>query len=430
MVFARINNVRFDKSGCKLMKVRHEDTNSDISNAINHINKLRWLLKHRIKKKVTIGLVLESLTKNDAIGNNFLKRKLVLDEMGFNTSPIVGYTNIWEFRDYQIFLRNILDILNYKSLKKLYSNPVKYLPRARSYINPFDAKKKIPDCDIYIIDFSSYSKIMEGIFKFKKAVKIVDFHDITPIEFVKDKILIDELNAAQKQVTLLKKADIILAHSQFVMDKIRRIHKNRNYKAPLSLFSSIPVKKQKKLRDKRTLRILFVGRISEHKGIHILIEALSKLSIEFECSIIGDYSHYFSENYYKRLKKRVSFLGIADKIRFLGSVSDEELKSEYKKADLFVTASLHEGFCIPIVEAMSYGIPVIGSNSSAIPSTIGKGGLCFATGNAEDLKNKILYLFNNRKKYSQLSREAIKEAGKHSDSSYFRFYEKLLRKFL
>ena len=58
----------------------------------------------------------------------------------------------------------------------------------------------------------------------------------------------------------------------------------------------------------------------------------------------------------------------------------------------------YEGFCVPIVESMSFGIPVIGSDSSAVPSTIGRGGICFKTGDSTDLKNKITQLLNNNKK--------------------------------
>ena len=79
---------------------------------------------------------------------------------------------------------------------------------------------------------------------------------------------------------------------------------------------------------------------------------------------------------------------------------------------------------------MSYGIPVIGSDSSAIPSTIGEGGLCFKTGDANDLKNRILELYNYPKKYLKFSNKAIVEANKYTDENYFKFYKNLFEKFL
>jgi glycosyltransferase involved in cell wall biosynthesis len=62
-------------------------------------------------------------------------------------------------------------------------------------------------------------------------------------------------------------------------------------------------------------------------------------------------------------------------VHLTGPVSDEELAAYYATADVFVCASDHEGFCVPVVEAMGLGVPVVAFASTAVPGTVGAGGL-------------------------------------------------------
>ena len=64
-------------------------------------------------------------------------------------------------------------------------------------------------------------------------------------------------------------------------------------------------------------------------------------------------------------------------VNITGMVSPDELIAQYNKADLFLCMSEHEGFCIPIIEAMYCGIPVIAFDSSAVPETVGNAGVLF-----------------------------------------------------
>lgn len=68
-------------------------------------------------------------------------------------------------------------------------------------------------------------------------------------------------------------------------------------------------------------------------------------------------------------------LELQDSVIFTGEVSESELKSYYLLADLFVITSEHEGFCVPLVEAMAMKVPIVALSSSAIPETISKAGL-------------------------------------------------------
>ena len=65
---------------------------------------------------------------------------------------------------------------------------------------------------------------------------------------------------------------------------------------------------------------------------------------------------------------------------FYGQITDAELAAVYRRADLFVTASMHEGLCIPVLEAMAAGVPVLGRAVGALPDTVGDAGLLLPAG--------------------------------------------------
>jgi glycosyltransferase involved in cell wall biosynthesis len=95
-------------------------------------------------------------------------------------------------------------------------------------------------------------------------------------------------------------------------------------------------------------------------------------------------------------RRLAATLGVADGVIFAGQVPDGELVAHYQLADLFVTASVHEGFCIPVVEAMACGLPVVGARATALPETIGPAGLTFQPEDPADLAAKILTILAAR----------------------------------
>src|SRR5205085_714425 len=68
-------------------------------------------------------------------------------------------------------------------------------------------------------------------------------------------------------------------------------------------------------------------------------------------------------------------LGLKDAVVFTGGASDEELKAYYRTASVFAITSRHEGFCVPVVEAMALEVPVIALGTTAVPGTVGGAGL-------------------------------------------------------
>jgi glycosyltransferase involved in cell wall biosynthesis len=126
--------------------------------------------------------------------------------------------------------------------------------------------------------------------------------------------------------------------------------------------------------------ILTVGRVAPHKGHLTLLEVFADYF--YNCNsnsrliIVGKGGEGLTP-YAKLLYRGVDLLGLKDAVVFTGSVSDESLKAYYSLADAFVTASEHEGFCVPLVEAMSMELPIAAFASTAIPETLGDAGLAW-----------------------------------------------------
>jgi glycosyltransferase involved in cell wall biosynthesis len=88
-------------------------------------------------------------------------------------------------------------------------------------------------------------------------------------------------------------------------------------------------------------------------------------------------------------------LDLEGAVIFAGCVSDEQLKAYYLAADFFMLTSEHEGFCVPLIEAMALKVPIIACASSAIPSTVGKAGLVWNERNPYLLAESVNYLNND-----------------------------------
>jgi glycosyltransferase involved in cell wall biosynthesis len=101
-------------------------------------------------------------------------------------------------------------------------------------------------------------------------------------------------------------------------------------------------------------------------------------------------------------------------VKFTGGVSDNALKAFYQSANVFMTTSEHEGFCVPLVEAMAMKVAIVAYASSAIPGTVGDVGLVWKERNPYLLAESI----NSIASDSNLSR-ALGEMGRRRYERYF-----------
>jgi glycosyltransferase involved in cell wall biosynthesis len=125
--------------------------------------------------------------------------------------------------------------------------------------------------------------------------------------------------------------------------------------------------------------LLFVGRIVPSKGQHELVKALWAYRRLYDPAarlhLVGGSSSFA---YLKALRGFIGELGLADAVRITGDVSDAALAAYFAAADAYLSLSAHEGFGVPLVEAMAAGVPVVARNVGAVAETVGDAALLLA----------------------------------------------------
>ena len=128
--------------------------------------------------------------------------------------------------------------------------------------------------------------------------------------------------------------------------------------------------------DDGWVNILFVGRMIPNKKIDDLIRWFHVYKRSFNprsrLLLVGSYGGF--ERYLAMLHQLIARLGTSD-VHVLGHVSNEELVAYYDVADVFLCASEHEGFCVPLIEAFHMGVPVVAYAAAAVPATLDGGGV-------------------------------------------------------
>jgi glycosyltransferase involved in cell wall biosynthesis len=132
--------------------------------------------------------------------------------------------------------------------------------------------------------------------------------------------------------------------------------------------------------DDGWINVMFVGRMVPNKKIDDLIRMFHAYKTRFNprsrLLLVG--SSVGFDLYFAMLQQLIARLGTAD-VHFLGHVSNEELTALYDVADVFLCASEHEGFCVPLVEAFYKGVPVLAFAATAVPATMDGAGVLFDT---------------------------------------------------
>jgi glycosyltransferase involved in cell wall biosynthesis len=233
---------------------------------------------------------------------------------------------------------------------------------------------------------------------------VVKYHNITPPEFFTG-ISMDYENVCRHGRQQLKdiaaaNCDLYLADSDYNSNELIRAGVDQCFVVPpfhhIDKFALVAPDAQvldRFVDDK--LNILMVGRVAPNKGHASLIETLAVYRREYNQQarllIVGKEVEQLA-SYSEWLRQLAVGMDLDGSVIFAGRVPDEQLKSYYLAADFFMLTSEHEGFCVPLVEAMAMKVPIISCVSSAIPTTVGKAGLVWPERNPYLLAESIDYL--------------------------------------
>lgn len=247
-----------------------------------------------------------------------------------------------------------------------------------------------------------------------KIPTVVTIHDLKYIYYPEFLTKINRLKSSYIRKSLaysLNKADRIIAVSNSTLNdltsfcplpskRIKVINHGVNGAKRTSL-------NQKKLPlDLANEFVLFVGTRRPHKNIEGLIKALAILrkNYKFDIDLVISGKAYSD---YTEPEKLAKELEIDKSVHFLDFVPDTQLSALYQSAQLVALTSFYEGFGFPLLEAMSYGKPVVGSNMTSIPEVIGEAGLLVDPYDSEDIARKIHLILTDRSLYEELSKKAL-----------------------
>lgn len=195
--------------------------------------------------------------------------------------------------------------------------------------------------------------------------------------------------------------------------------------------NSINPKLENQFHD-NTIYLLFVGRTVPNKGhIHLIQTVYTYKKIfgqNIVLNIIGSMSPVLSI-YNKYLLDTIKENDLSSNIFFQGKVSEEDLYTYYKKSNLFLLLSEHEGFCVPILEAQFYQLPILAYNSTAIQDTIGQNQLLFDQLDYIKIASAIHLIYTKKEYRDFLIENATKNISRFDNikqsEEFIRYIEKL-----
>ena len=219
--------------------------------------------------------------------------------------------------------------------------------------------------------------------------KIIKYHNVTPPEYFEgvneDYAAVCRAGRNMLQNIAAIPADLFLSDSEYNMAELLYAcaPPHRNFVVPpfhhidRLLEADADLATLTQVRDGHT-NVLMVGRLAPNKGHVALVEAFARYHYDYNRAsrliIVGKQDPRLSA-YLDAIHEAIARFELREKVLFTGEVSEEQLKAYYLAAHVFSIASEHEGFCVPVVEAMAHHVPVAAYASTALTKTLGTAGI-------------------------------------------------------
>ncbi len=260
-------------------------------------------------------------------------------------------------------------------------------PRLESQtLDYWDLREVSSPDNILIHHFSLGSRASRLAFALPDRMILV-YHNITPPEYFigVHKLLVHLCYMGRRELTAYAtRCDLALGDSEFNRQELDWLGFPRtavlpvvpdfsHLDAPSALAAFRPF-------DDECTNVIFVGRVIPNKRIEDVIRFFHAYQSGFNprsrLIVVGDYKGF--DAYLALLHQLAARLGTRD-VYFTGHVSNEELNGYYEVADVFLSASEHEGFCVPLVEAFHKGLPVVAFAAAAVPATMDGAGVLYTS---------------------------------------------------
>lgn len=318
------------------------------------------MTSHSKQSRRSIHQMLPDFGYGDAIGNDVLEIQKVLKAWGYKS---------------EIFAQHVHSKLT-------------------GVTRPVGEYKDISKSDqLLIFHFSIGSELSEVVKRLPDR-KILIYHNITPPHFFKGINSEVERRCAWGYEELKKLAphfELALGVSEFNRQELERAGFRKTGVLPIFIdfknyFLTQDRELNKSLQDGK-INILHVGRLVPQKKIEDLIKVFylfqKRLYSDSRLILVGSDSGV--RNYSRAVKSMVADLAITEKVVFAGFASFRELLTYYSASHLYLCLSEHEGFCVPLMESMYFGLPIVAYLTGGIPETLGGAGVGLTEKNWEEI---------------------------------------------
>lgn len=242
--------------------------------------------------------------------------------------------------------------------------------------------------DVLIFHYSVYNSNYK-IFLKSRNIKILKYHNITPPEFMidnpevaylceKGRDLLGELKNCRLALGDSEYNRLELTQAGFSPEKTGVLHV---FTDPARLKGDVDERERIRLANTGRPRFLFVGRFVRNKKIEDIIKlfAVYRNAICAEASLLIT-GWVFSHQYLNEILDFCVDLGVSKSVDITLSsnpIPDALVSARYSSADAYISMSEHEGFCVPLLEAMCFDIPVFAYSAAAVPYTLQNSGVLF-----------------------------------------------------
>lgn len=254
---------------------------------------------------------------------------------------------------------------------------------------------KAQNIDEFSTDFAgevvlhySLGSRLNGIYTgLPRATRSLIYHNLTPakwFEGVNPRIVADIRAGLDELPRLCEVTDRLIADSAFNAAELRALgFAAEVLELPIDRTKwSIPAnpKIATLIAGEPGFHLLHVGRIAPNKCIEDIIRTFWFLHrfVEPQSRLWLVGIDIDTELYSYTLKRLVHDLELGEAVTFAGCLTDDEVRALYEGSTAYLCMSEHEGFCLPLIEAMHFGLPVVAFGSSAVPATMGSGGIVVA----------------------------------------------------
>jgi glycosyltransferase involved in cell wall biosynthesis len=221
----------------------------------------------------------------------------------------------------------------------------------------------------------------------------VHFHNVTPAHMVQESH-VAQIELSIRQIQLAQLAEVpVWTESEYNMETLL----GWGFRDDLVHFMPFPVERParvvRKQLPKSSVQLLAVGRLVEAKGVHVLIDAVriaaERLGNRMRLAIVGS-TALSDPAYSDRLRGMVEDAQLTGIVEIIDSPDDEQLCDWYRRADVLVSPSFHEGLCVPVIEAYRAGCRVIGTDAGNLPYVVQPPDPVVASGDAEAMAAAIV----------------------------------------